>query len=269
MLVRPVEAAALNVTVSVADCTVVVPTYNERDNIGALLERILELPRCRVLVVDDNSPDGTAEIVADAAQQNDRVGLLARPGKLGLGTAYLAGFRRALAEGAAFICEMDADFSHDPKYLPSLLEAAETRYDLALGSRYVSGGATADWGVLRRMISRGGNLYARLLLGIPIQDATGGFRCYRREVLETIDLDTIRSNGYAFQVEMAYRTLQHGFRIGEIPIVFPDRRVGRSKMSRRIVLEALLTVLRLRFSSKPASARGLSRIIGVRPRADQ
>jgi dolichol-phosphate mannosyltransferase len=228
------------------DCTVVVPTYNERENIGALIERILELPRFRILVVDDNSPDGTAMIVAETAQREPRVGLLSRPGKLGLGTAYIAGFRRALAEGASYIYEMDADFSHDPRYLPELLEATETRYDLTLGSRYVPGGGTTDWGALRKFISRGGNIYARTILGLPVMDATGGFRCYRRRVLETLDLGAIHSNGYSFQIEMVYRTLQAGFTIGETPIIFPDRRIGRSKMSRRIVLEALMTVWRLR-----------------------
>jgi dolichol-phosphate mannosyltransferase len=142
---------------------------------------------------------------------------------------------------------MDADFSHDPNYLPALLQAAEKTYDLALGSRYIPGGATTDWGLLRQLISRGGNLYARTILGLPIIDATGGFRCYRRAVLETLDLNTIRSNGYSFQIELVYRTMQAGFRIGEVPIIFPDRRVGKSKMSRRIVLEALVTVWRLRF----------------------
>ena len=233
---------------AVADCTIVIPTYNERENIRALLPRILESPRFRVLVVDDNSPDGTAGIVADIARAEPRVGLLSRAGKQGLGTAYIAGFRRALAEGAGYICEMDADFSHDPGYLPVLLAAAETRYDLVLGSRYIRGGGTTDWGVLRKIISLGGNLYARMILGLPVMDATGGFRCYRRRVLEAIDLDAIHSNGYSFQIELVYRTLRAGFRVGEVPIIFPDRRVGQSKMSRRIVLEALVTVWRLRFS---------------------
>lgn len=233
--------------VTLADCTVVIPTYNERENIAELIQRILEGSRFRVLVVDDNSPDGTAAVVADLAADEPRVGLLLRPEKRGLGSAYVAGFRRALAEGAAFICEMDADFSHDPSYLPQLLAAAETRYDLALGSRYVPGGGTTDWGIIRQLISRGGNLYARAILGLPVMDATGGFRCYRRRVLETINLDDIQSNGYAFQIELVYRALRAGFRIGELPIIFPDRRVGRSKMSKRIVLEALINVWRLRF----------------------
>jgi dolichol-phosphate mannosyltransferase len=230
----------------VVDCTVVIPTYNERENIGALIPRVLELPRFRVLVVDDSSPDDTAGVVAGLGYDEPRVGLLSRPAKQGLGTAYLAGFRRALAEGAEYIFEMDADFSHDPAYLPQLLEAAENSYDLALGSRYIGGGGTTNWGLVRRLISRGGNIYTRLILGVPVMDATGGFRCYRRRVLETIDLDAIHSNGYSFQIEMLYRTLRAGFRVGEVPIIFPDRRVGQSKMSRRIVLEALLTVWRLR-----------------------
>ncbi len=246
-LLQPVTQRRMTTDVALADCTVVIPTYNERENIGELIQRILEMSRFRVLVVDDNSPDGTAEVVAALAADEPRVGLLLRPEKRGLGSAYVAGFRRALAEGAAFICEMDADFSHDPSYLPQLLAAAETRYDLALGSRYVPGGGTTDWGIIRQLISRGGNLYARAILGLPVMDATGGFRCYRRRVLETINLDDIQSNGYAFQIELVYRTMRAGFRIGELPIIFPDRRVGRSKMSRRIVLEALINVWRLRF----------------------
>lgn len=231
-----------------ADCTVVIPTYNEIENIATLIDRVLENPRFRVLVVDDGSPDGTGTLVANLAAQNERVGLLSRSGKLGLGTAYIAGFKRALAEGAQYIFEMDADFSHDPVYLPKLLEAAETRFDLALGSRYTAGGGTTDWGAVRKFISRGGNIYAGLILGLPVSDATGGYRCYRRTVLETIALDRIRSNGYAFQVEMAYRAMQAGFRLGEIPIIFPDRRVGKSKMSRKIVFEALINVWRMRFT---------------------
>lgn len=235
--------------IKVADCTIVVPTYNERENITELLSRILVNPRFRVLVVDDSSPDGTAEIVTDMARSDSRIGLLSRPGKLGLGTAYISGFQRALEEGAEYIFEMDADFSHDPRYLTDLLEAAEKSCDLAIGSRYVAGGGTTDWGILRQLISRGGNAYTQLILGMRVQDATAGFRCYRRKVLETLNLARIHSNGYSFQIEMTYRTLQAGFRIREVPIIFPDRRVGKSKMSRRIVLEALTAVWRMRFSS--------------------
>jgi dolichol-phosphate mannosyltransferase len=235
------------ITHTIADCMIVIPTYNESENIAALIPRILEHPRFQVLVVDDNSPDGTANVVRELGETDKRINLLSRPSKQGLGTAYLAGFQRALQDGAQYIFEMDADFSHDPQYLPLLLQAAEQRYDLVLGSRYVPGGATTDWGMLRQFISRGGNFYARLILGLPVMDATGGFRCYRRSVIEALNLANIQSNGYSFQIEMVYRTLRAGFRIGEIPIVFPDRRVGQSKMSRRIVLEALLTVWRLRF----------------------
>ncbi len=232
--------------IAVADCTVIIPTYNERENIAELVSRILEHSRFRVLVVDDNSPDGTGDLVSGMAAAEPRISLLSRPGKLGLGTAYIAGFRRALADGAQFIFEMDADFSHDPVYLSQLLAAAEDRYDLVLGSRYVRGGGTVNWGLLRQCISRGGNIYASLILGLPVADSTGGFRCYRRAVLEGINLDAVRSNGYSFQIEMVYRTLRAGFRVGEIPIIFPDRRVGQSKMSRRIVVEALINVWRLR-----------------------
>ncbi len=231
---------------ALADCTVVVPTYNECENITTLIDQILAYPRFQVLVVDDNSPDGTARLVEQHPDFQKRLTLLSRPGKQGLGTAYIAGFRQALANGAHFIFEMDADFSHNPAYLPNLLAATESGNDLTIGSRYVPGGGTQDWGAARQVISRGGNLYARLILSLPVMDATGGYRCYRRAVLETLDLDGIHSNGYSFQIEMAYRTLQAGFRVGEVPIMFPDRRVGNSKMSRRIVLEALITVWRLR-----------------------
>jgi dolichol-phosphate mannosyltransferase len=230
----------------------VIPTYNERENIGLLIPRILANPRFRVLVVDDSSPDDTAGVVRSLSANDARVALLSRPTKQGLGTAYLAGFRQALREGADYIFEMDADFSHDPTYLADLLRAAETTCDLALGSRYVTGGGTTDWGMIRQFISRGGNMYARTILGLPVMDATGGFRCYRRAVLETLNLDLVRSNGYSFQIELVYRTAQAGFRISEVPIIFPDRRVGKSKMSRRIVLEALVTVWQLRLQQYKA-----------------
>ncbi|NJK80057.1 MAG: polyprenol monophosphomannose synthase [Chloroflexaceae bacterium] len=225
---------------------VVIPTYNERDTIVDLIGKILELPRFRVLVVDDNSPDGTGTLVTDLSLKEPRVGLLPRSGKLGLGSAYIAGFRRALREGSQYIFEMDADFSHDPAYLPYLLQAVELHCDLAIGSRYVRGGDTVNWGFMRQFISRSGNLYAGLILQLPTTDSTSGFRCYHRRVLAALNLSAIRSNGYAFQIEMVYRTKQAGFRIQELPIIFPDRRVGKSKMSRHIVLEALINVWRLR-----------------------
>lgn len=225
---------------------VIIPTYNERENILALLPRVLDYPELSVLVVDDGSPDGTGDLVAAEVERNPRVHLIRRAGKQGLGTAYVAGFRYALARDAEFIFEMDADFSHDPRYLPDLLHAAESAYDLVVGSRYVAGGGTTDWGLGRQLISRGGNVYARLILGLPLSDMTGGYRCYRRAALEAINLNGIRSNGYSFQIEMAYRVRQAGLRVGEVPIIFPDRRVGASKMSKQIVFEALLNVVKLR-----------------------
>lgn len=228
------------------DSLVIIPTYNERENIPEMLPRVLAHPRLSVLVVDDGSPDGTGDIVAAAMRDEPRIHLIQRAGKQGLGTAYLAGFRYGLERGAEYLFEMDADFSHDPRYLPDLQHAAETAYDLVIGSRYIAGGGTSDWGLVRRIISRGGNMYARLILGLPIVDVTGGYRCYRSRALHAIDLDKIRSNGYSFQIEMAYRVHQAGLRIGEIPIIFPDRRVGASKMSKSIVREALINVVKLR-----------------------
>lgn len=230
----------------VTDSVVIIPTYDERPNITALLPQVLAQPRLSVLVVDDGSPDGTGDVVAAELQDNDRVHLIRRAGKQGLGTAYIAGFRYALERNAEFIFEMDADFSHNPRYLPELLEAAETRYDLVIGSRYIRGGGTTDWGLARKFISRGGNLYARLILGLPLADMTGGFRCYRARALQSFDLGQVRSNGYSFQIEMAYRVHKAGLRIGEVPIIFPDRRVGASKMSKNIVREALVNVVKLR-----------------------
>ncbi len=229
----------------------VLPTYNEAGNVEAFVEAVLAKlpPTARVLVVDDNSPDGTGEIADRLAAQHEAVNVLHRPRKEGLGPAYIAGFRRALEGGAGLVLEMDSDFSHDPAYLPRLLEAGE-RADLAIGSRYVPGGGVGDWSTLRRAISRGGSAYARLVLGVHVQDLTGGFKCFRREVLEAIDLDSIRSRGYAFQVEMTYRVIERGFTVVEVPIVFRDRRTGTSKMDRSIVAEAAWRVPLLRFGGK-------------------
>lgn len=231
-----------------ADCIIVIPTYNEAENIAALLERITAEPRFKVLVVDDNSPDGTARIVEKIASQCQQVKLLWRPQKEGYGVACVAGFKQALAEGAEFIFQMDADFSHDPRYLAKLLAAVETVGDLAIGSRYVKGGGTTDWGLARRALSKFANFYSRKILRMPINDCTSGFRCYRRAVLENIGLDLVISNGYSFQVETTYRTLLNKYCVVEIPIIFPDRRVGGSKMRRQDVLEAIFTVWRLRLS---------------------
>jgi dolichol-phosphate mannosyltransferase len=227
---------------------VILPTYDESENLeriaGAVLEELP--PNGKVLVVDDNSPDGTGEIADRLAAQNDRIRVLHRPIKEGLGPAYLAGFRVALDAGAERVIEMDADFSHDPAYLPQLIAATDDA-DLAIGSRYVPGGGVTDWGPVRRFISRGGSAYARLALRVPVRDLTGGFKCFRRDVLEAIELDTIEARGYAFQVETTYRALKSGFRVVELPIVFRDRREGSSKMSKSIVAEAMWRVPAMRF----------------------
>jgi dolichol-phosphate mannosyltransferase len=226
-----------------------IPTYNERENLQAITEAVLTSdPRLEVLIVDDNSPDGTGDLADRLAAGDERIHVLHRPQKQGLGRAYLDAFRWALSRPYQYLLEMDADFSHHPKYLPQLLNEAERETDLVLGSRYVPGGGTLNWGRVRQMISRGGSLYARIALGIPIRDLTGGFKCFRRRVLESIDLDAVRSNGYAFQIELTYRALQKGFRVKEVPIVFEDRRVGQSKMSRTIFFEALMMVWKLRFT---------------------
>jgi dolichol-phosphate mannosyltransferase len=228
---------------------VCLPTYNERENLEAMVSALGEIlpDDSRILVIDDNSPDGTGAIADRLAAEQDDVDVLHRPRKEGLGPAYLDGFRRALELGAELVIEMDCDFSHDPNDVPRLLAAAEDA-DVVLGSRYVAGGGTRNWGLLRRLISRGGSLYAQVLLGLRIKDLTGGFKVYRRAVLETIDLDAIDSKGYAFQIEGTYRALKAGFRVVEVPIVFSDREVGGSKMSRSIVLEAMWKVPALRLS---------------------
>jgi dolichol-phosphate mannosyltransferase len=228
---------------------VCLPTYNERENLEAMVSALAGvLPHDgRILVIDDNSPDGTGGIANRLAAERDDVDVLHRPRKEGLGPAYLDGFRRALELGADLIVEMDCDFSHDPNDVPRLLAAAEDA-DVVLGSRYVPGGGTRNWGLIRRLISRGGSLYAQILLGLRIRDLTGGFKVYRRVVLETIDLSAIHSKGYAFQIEGTYRALRAGFRVVEVPIVFADREVGGSKMSRSIVLEAIWKVPALRLS---------------------
>jgi dolichol-phosphate mannosyltransferase len=236
----------------------VLPTYNEADNLEALIEAALAQlpPDARVLVVDDDSPDGTGRIADRLAAAEGRIEVLHRPRKEGLGPAYLAGFRRALGAGAGFVIEMDCDFSHDPADLPRLLAAAADS-DLAIGSRYVEGGRVESWTPLRRAISRGGSTYSRLVLGLAVRDLTGGFKCFRREVLEAIPLGSISSRGYAFQVELTYRTARAGFRITEIPIVFHERRAGASKMSGPIVAEAGWKIPLLRLEALfPSRRRG-------------
>ncbi|HTR97944.1 MAG TPA: polyprenol monophosphomannose synthase [Candidatus Acidoferrales bacterium] len=228
------------------DKLVIVPTYNERENIDALLSRLLALPYgLDVLVVDDHSPDGTAGLVKTWQAKSDRVHLLERAGKLGLGSAYREGFQFALANGAEYIFEMDADFSHDPDAIGSFLEQAEDA-DIVLGSRYLHGVTVVNWPLSRLILSYSANLYTRLVTGLPLADATGGFKCFRRRALEGVRLDKVKSEGYSFQIEMSYRCWRRGFRIKEIPIVFVDRRAGVSKMSHRIIWEAAGMVWRMR-----------------------
>ena len=226
---------------------VIVPTYNERENISRLIESVLgQDPRIEMLIVDDGSPDGTGPIVADISKRNPRVHLLERPRKMGLGTAYLAGFRWAIEQAYDFVFEMDADFSHDPSHLPQFLTAIQDA-DLVLGSRYRNGKVTVvNWPIRRLLLSYFANVYARAVTGLPVWDGTGGFKCFRRKVLEAIDLSAVRSNGYAFQIEMSFRAWKSGFHLVEIPIVFVDRTEGESKMSKAIVREAIWMVWRLR-----------------------
>ena len=238
----------------------IIPTYDEAANLDGIvraataeLERVAP-GRHRILVVDDNSPDGTGAIADALAAELPTVEVLHRPGKGGLGQAYLAGFARALAGGAELLIEMDADFSHNPGYLPDLIAAADSA-DLVLGSRYVAGGGVRDWGLARRLISRGGGMYARMILGVSVRDLTGGFKCIRREVLEAIDLPSVRAEGYVFQIEVTYRAVLAGFTVREVPIVFSDRTAGRSKMSSRIALEAMLMVPTLKRGAKAALAK--------------
>jgi dolichol-phosphate mannosyltransferase len=230
----------------------ILPTYNEAENIRDIVAASGEvLARAapegfRILVVDDGSPDGTGRIVDELASEHDWVRVLHRTEKNGIGPAYLAGFSHALAEGAGYVMEMDSDFSHDPADLARLLAAVRNGADLALGSRYVDGGGVRDWGLVRRLVSEGGSTYARIVLGLKIRDLTGGFKCFRREVLEAIEFERVRSQGYAFQVELTYRAVQAGFRVVEVPIVFRDRERGTSKMSWRIAVEAAWLVPGLR-----------------------
>jgi dolichol-phosphate mannosyltransferase len=231
----------------------ILPTFNEIENLAAIVSaasKALEGAApdgYNILVVDDGSPDGTGQLADRLAGEHDWMHVLHRTEKNGIGPAYLAGFRHALDEGAGYVMEMDSDFSHDPADLARLLQAAYDGADLALGSRYVAGGGVAEWGLLRRFISQGGSTYARLVLGLHVQDLTGGFKCFRREVLEAVRFDSVRSQGYAFQVELTYRAVQAGFRIVEVPIVFRDRQQGTSKMSWRIAAEAMWLVPLLRF----------------------
>ena len=231
----------------------ILPTYNEAENVEAILRAALgQLASTgrehTILVVDDSSPDGTGEIADRMAAEHPEVRVMHRPAKQGLGRAYLAGFEEALANGADLVLEMDADFSHDPADLPRLIAAADAA-DLVLGSRYVPGGGVENWGRLRRILSRGGSWYARVLLGVPVRDLTGGFKCFNRRVLETLDRRRVHADGYGFQIELTYRAIQAGFTVTEVPILFRERREGQSKMTARIALEAVWKVPGLRFRS--------------------
>ncbi len=237
---------------------VVIPTYDERENVSRLIPEVLAVaPGIEVLVVDDNSPDGTGELVDELKTKDERIHVLHRAGKMGLGSAYVEGFRIALDLGADTIFEMDADFSHDPKYIPDFLEKIR-EYDVVLGSRYLEGVNVVNWPLSRLVLSLGANLYSRIITGVPVRDLTGGFKCFRREVLEAINFADIRSDGYAFQIEVNFKSWKSGFRICEIPIVFVDRHAGTSKMSKRIIREAIWLVWRLRFEDLISGLRGRS-----------
>jgi dolichol-phosphate mannosyltransferase len=249
----------------------ILPTYNEAENIEAIVTASGEVLAAadehayKILIVDDGSPDGTGDIADRLAAEREQVEVLHRTEKNGIGPAYLAGFRYALDRGAAYVMEMDSDFSHDPADLARLLAAARSGADLALGSRYVPGGGVVDWGLLRRFISEGGSTYARWVLGLRVRDLTGGFKCFKREVLEAIHFDGVRSQGYAFQVELTYRAVRAGFRVVEVPIVFKDRELGQSKMSWRIAVEAMWLVPRLRFGSQPPGPPGPAGVARAEP----
>lgn len=249
------------------DVLIVIPTYNERDNVPALIDMLLELPvDLGVIIVDDHSPDGTGEIADKLAAKNpQQVFVIHRAGKLGLGTAYLAGFRDGLATGAARLMTMDADFSHHPRFIPDIVRASREKYDLVIGSRYVRGGDAPDFPMRRRLLSSGANTVARVALGLKAHDVTAGFRCYRREVLEALPLDTVFSSGYSFLIEMLFLVQRAGFSVGEVPIIFEDRKEGKSKISEREILKAMYTVVRLswrrlfgrdpRFLMRPSETR--------------
>ncbi|WP_241386844.1 polyprenol monophosphomannose synthase [Rhodococcus sp. CH91] len=237
---------------------VIIPTYNERENLGRIISRLhAALPHTHVLVVDDGSPDGTGALADELAAADERIAVLHRTEKNGLGAAYIAGFRWGLDHGYSVLVEMDADGSHAPEQLPLLLERVDAGADLVLGSRYVPGGTVVNWPWHREVLSRGGNVYSRLVLGVSIRDITGGYRAYRREVLDTLDLDAIASHGYCFQVDLAWRTLQAGFTVAEVPIIFTEREIGESKMNGNIVQEALVRVTVWGLRSRLARLRAL------------
>ena len=247
----PAAQLSLTVRAALSGAWLILPTYNEAENVEAILRAALAQLASTgrehtILVVDDGSPDGTGDIADAMAGEHSEIRVMHRPAKEGLGRAYVAGFEDALANDAELILEMDSDFSHDPADLPRLIAAADEA-DLVLGSRYVPGGGVQNWGALRRLLSRGGSWYARVILGVPVQDLTGGFKCFNRRVLEAVDLDGVHADGYGFQIELTYRAIQAGFTVTEVPILFRERREGQSKMTARIALEAVWKVPALRF----------------------
>ena len=249
------ERAPVKVERERRESLVIIPTYNEAINLKLLVPNILHQGPFDLLIVDDNSPDGTGEVAEQFARRfPGRVEVLHRSGKLGLGTAYVRGFHTAIEQGYDLVFEMDADYSHDPRYLPTFLQMAESA-DLVIGSRYIPGGDTPNWSALRKFVSGGGNIFARTVLRIPVKDCTSGYRCYRTSALRSLNLDAIRAQGYAFQVEMAYNFWKCGFRVREVPIVFVDRRVGKSKMSRKIFIEGFTWVLRTRLTGDTSVRR--------------
>ena len=235
--------------VDASKALIIIPTYNEIENIGKIIEKIYRYQKeVHILIVDDSSPDGTADLVKNLIEKNSQINLLSRPGKMGLGSAYLEGFKYALENGYNFVFEMDADFSHNPKEIPNFLKAIEDN-DLVLGSRYIKGVNVVNWPIGRLLISYYANMYSRVITGLPIRDATGGFKCFRREVLEKINFENVKSNGYAFQIELSFKAWKKGFKLKEIPIIFVDRFAGESKLSKEIMWEAVFMVWKLRILS--------------------
>jgi dolichol-phosphate mannosyltransferase len=233
-----------------AGALIVTPTYNERYNLPLFVRATLEVaPKAHLLIVDDSSPDGTGDVADELAKSDDRIRVLHRPGKMGLGTAYVQAFERGLGEGYQYFFEMDTDLSHDPNYLPAFFQALHEGHDVVIGSRNVEGGGVEGWGLGRHVLSKGGSLYSRMILGVAVKDLTTGYKAFTAKALETIDLSSIRSNGYSFQIETTYRALLRGLRVKEVPIVFVDRRAGQSKMNRRIFAEAIMMVWKLRLSA--------------------
>lgn len=233
-----------------AGALIVTPTYNERYNLPLFVRATLEVaPKAHLLIVDDNSPDGTGAVADELAQGDDRIRVMHRPGKMGLGTAYVQAFERGLGEGYQYFFEMDTDLSHDPNYLPAFFQALGEGHDVVIGSRNVEGGGVEGWGLGRHVLSKGGSLYSRAILGVAVKDLTTGYKAFSAKALETIDLSSIRSNGYSFQIETTYRALLRGLRVKEVPIVFVDRRAGQSKMNRRIFAEAIMMVWKLRLAA--------------------